>query len=76
MTGPDHYREAERLAHEALDDDGTPPWDPTARCLALLDAAQVHATLALAAATAYPAIYRYTGDETGSEARGWAQVTA
>ncbi|MEV5619462.1 MULTISPECIES: hypothetical protein [unclassified Streptomyces] len=44
MTGPEHYREAERLL--ALAD----YHDDPARCAA----AQVHATLALAAATALP----------------------
>lgn len=40
-----------------------------------LAAAQVHATLALAAATAYPAIVSHCGDESG-DARRWAQVTS
>lgn len=44
MTGPEHYREAERLI--AVDDLHDPP---TSGNIAL---AQVHATLALAAATA------------------------
>lgn len=42
MTGPEHYREAERLLSRAIDRDGP---DVAAT-------AQVHATLALAAATA------------------------
>lgn len=42
----------------------------------LVSQAQAHATLALAAATAYPAIKDYTGDELGAESRGWAAVTA
>jgi hypothetical protein len=45
MTGPEHYREAERLL-EASKDRGSA--DETAR----IAEAQVHATLALAAATA------------------------
>jgi hypothetical protein len=55
MTGPEHYREAERLivqANAALRDQGT---ESQAKMLAhrmLTDQAQVHATLALAAATA------------------------
>lgn len=51
MTGPEHYREAERL-QEAIDDfDAT---DPAQQPLItqILAEAQVHATLALAAATA------------------------
>lgn len=54
MTGPEHYREAERLLdladHGAESDDGyrmTSEWDAD-----MLAAAQVHATLATAAATA------------------------
>lgn len=50
MIGPEHYREAERLL-ATLDDDGAyrGDWD-AAR--AVTEIAQVHATLALAAATA------------------------
>lgn len=54
MTGPEHYCEAERLitqANEALRDQSA---DSEARMMAhrmLIDTAQVHATLALAAAT-------------------------
>ena len=43
-TGPEHYQEAERLV--GLVDDGAVDWQPLAA------EAQVHATLALAAATA------------------------
>lgn len=43
-TGPEHYQEAERLID--LVDDGAEDWQPLAA------EAQVHATLALAAATA------------------------
>jgi hypothetical protein len=51
MTGPEHYREAERLlarrpAHADGRPDRNPPWDID------VAQAQVHATLALAAATA------------------------
>lgn len=51
MTGPEHYREAERLMAES--DDVLRPHDE-GPCEAdrMLAAAQVHATLALAAATA------------------------
>ena len=51
MTGPEHYREAERLAaraHHFTYGDGADP----AVGLALATEAQVHATLALAAAQA------------------------
>ncbi|MGY5033254.1 hypothetical protein ACWC9U_20645 [Streptomyces sp. 900116325] len=51
MTGPEHYREAERLAaraHHFTYGDGADP----AVGAALAAEAQVHATLAVAAATA------------------------
>jgi acetyl-CoA carboxylase alpha subunit len=54
MTGPEHYREAERLAgmaHRFTYGDGA---DPTVGA-ALAAEAQVHATLALAAVTALTA---------------------
>lgn len=47
MTGPEHYREAERLLDIATNDN----WSREARTEAV-PLAQVHATLALAAATA------------------------
>lgn len=57
MTGPDHYRAAERLL------DGTE-----------LDqrAAQVHATLALAAATAEPIAQAYDGPDDTSIPAAWS----
>ena len=48
MTGPEHYREAERLISTTVEKDGL-IGTPHPHVLAL---AQVHATLALAAATA------------------------
>ena len=54
MNGPEHYREAERLL-AAVTADGDDPVKSFARAAALHAAAQVHATLALAAATALPA---------------------
>jgi hypothetical protein len=51
MTGPDHYREAERLLTEQVFRDR--PSSTTTRSFEeTVAAAQVHATLALAAATA------------------------
>lgn len=47
MNGPEHYREAERLLKSADDN-----FLRTGKPGSALDAAQVHATLALAAATA------------------------
>ena len=64
MTGPEHYREAERLlglAHERSDDIFGEQLGPT------LAAAQAHALLALAAATAV----RSTADE-----RSWLDAAA
>ena len=62
MTGPEHYREAERLLSQASYESitGTPvthqgmPMRPEAHA-ALIARAQVHATLALTAATAMQA---------------------
>ncbi|HJQ48289.1 MAG TPA: hypothetical protein VJ870_18500 [Amycolatopsis sp.] len=45
MTGPEHYRKAEALLAKGSE-------DPTERGASRLAAAEVHATLALAAATA------------------------
>lgn len=47
MTGPEHYAEAERLAQRLYGDELDPE-----HVAALAAVAQVHATLALAAATA------------------------
>lgn len=60
MSGPEHYKEAERLLTLGM---------PEAE-----RRAQVHATLALAAATAYPALLDYDGGEGGAS-REWAGVT-
>ena len=66
MTGPDHYAEAERLLalagrHSKGSTYGQ-EWTPT------LAAAQIHATLALAAATAV--------GTAGPDSRAWADVAA
>jgi hypothetical protein len=86
MNGPEHYRAAERLLGAARDAAKVVEALPTladksgtalgaAPVLAnLLAQAQVHATLALAAATAYPAINDWLGDEN-TDGRAWAQVT-
>lgn len=54
MNGPDHYREAERLAELAALPEGVEPvgWPHGLHDEDLIGLAQVHATLALAAATA------------------------
>lgn len=69
MTGPEHYREAERLLAAATDDDGDIQTDDgmTANILA---AAQVHATLAHAAATAIP----QTRAHTLADMKAWSAV--
>ena len=73
MTGPEHYAEAERLLTAV----GESPdqWGEAAEyCRQQLAAAQVHATLALAAATAAPAIREYWGEDDSG--RAWARVTS
>lgn len=67
MNGPQHFREAEKLLEQSAKD----PLGSEGRYY--LAAAQVHATLALAAATAQPSAVRYYGDENRSD-RAWAQV--
>lgn len=74
VTGPEHYREAERLINGIK---ANP--DPISVTEALTDhntvlAASVHATLALAAATAAHQANIYDGDENSSRTRGWAGV--
>ena len=66
MTGPEHYAEAERLL--ALADRHTRGVTYDQEWTLTLTAAQVHATLALAAATAV--------DTTGPDGRAWADVAA
>lgn len=74
MTGPEHYREAERLltmAHRFTYGDGA---DPTVGA-ALATEAQAHATLALTAATAMQAAV--DGSEPGmgsAEFSEWYQA--
>lgn len=69
MTGPEHYREAERLLLSCQligADDHDPATYPAIEDGVDSDsnglrAAQVHATLALAAATAMPTVSHYMG---------------
>lgn len=84
MTGPEHYREAERLiaAHtEALQfaNANAPDGDSLRKAAPMADAllvsAQVHATLALAAATSFPAVVAYYGGDE-SDSREWARTVA
>ena len=67
MSGPEHYREAGRLieqAHKEQAENG-----PGCGSEEILTEAQVHATLALAAATAYPT----ARDEDTPTARKWCK---
>ena len=72
MSGPQHYREAERLLVVV---ERTPDqWGDAAEyCRQQLATAHVHATLALAAATAYPAPRDYYCGHTPTE---WAGVAS
>lgn len=80
MTGAEHFAEAERLIDEA----NREGYESDERGRGILAAAQVHATLALAAATVDgPAVARYLGAIPGGDGddirpvdRAWADVTA
>jgi len=65
MTGPEHYKMAETLAKVA--DEGSVDWEST------LARAQVHATLALAAATALNDGVNTNGEGgmPGADFRAW-----
>jgi hypothetical protein len=64
MTGPDHFRRAEELAAKASEYLGQGDGQDSAIVWAAV--AQVHSTLALAAATAL--------STTGPDSRTWADV--
>ena len=74
MTGPDNYVEAERLL---ADVERTPDQygEAAEYCRQQLAAAQVHATLALAAATAYPAVRDHVGSSHDTPGE-WAEVAS
>lgn len=68
MTGPEHYREAERL----IDTVSPAPLSMDFRTIrAILAAAQVHATLAAAAATALCSGPGYDNPGAGATRREW-----
>ena len=71
MTGPEHYRKAEHLLVRAHADEGGS--DSERYHVA---AAQVHATLALAAATAQVTIDRHLAAEDADEVNAWLHVLA
>ena len=66
MTGPEHYREAERLVKKAETRSG-----PEAAAFDL-KAAHVHAMLAVAAATAEPIAQSYDGPDDTSIPAAWS----
>ncbi|ARF62853.1 hypothetical protein B1H20_16755 [Streptomyces violaceoruber] len=67
MTGPEHYREAERRLLMAWEDDSTQE-----RSTQLVAEAQVHATLALVAATAMQAaVDGFEPGMSGPEFAAW-----
>jgi len=66
MTGPEHYRAAEQLLNEA--DHHSVLGDTQ------IAAAQVHATLALAAATAEPIAQSYDGPDDTSIPAAWSKA--
>ncbi len=67
-SGPEHYREAERLlTHPGLDTNDPGPADAL-----LIQSAQVHATLAVAAATVEQVSARGPGDV----GRDWIEATS
>lgn len=72
MTGPEHYRAAERLITLAESCDWTT--EVEAYRGPALAAAQVHATLALAAATAEPIAQSYDGPDDTTIPRAWSEA--
>ncbi|GGU12948.1 hypothetical protein [Streptomyces violascens] len=72
MTGPEHYREAERLIAVAVRSDQTTYEGENPEADRTLAEAQVHATLALAAATAL--VDETPRSDSHSEYRAWQSV--
>lgn len=70
MTGPEHYAEAERLVAGATVGDGSPFVELVEA--ATVAAAQVHATLALAAAQALLPVAQFMGDDP--QVTEWARA--
>jgi hypothetical protein len=75
MTGPEHYREAEALIGIATDDGYSGHRIPAPGSDGLLALARVHATLALAAATARAAELA-TGSTSEPNTAAWLEVTS
>jgi hypothetical protein len=70
MTGPEHYRAAEFYVTRAENHLTEDPRDMEIAKVAM-GIAQVHATLALAAATAEPIAQEYNGREDVSIPQAW-----
>ena len=71
MTGPQHYAEAERRLLMAWEEDSTPE-----RSTQLVAEAQVHATLAVAAATAtQTSVAAFGADINHRDVDAWDDVT-
>ncbi|MFF9639427.1 hypothetical protein ACF1D2_33210 [Streptomyces bacillaris] len=72
MTGPEHYRLAEQLLSETWEMEAD-PLDNNADMARRIAAAQVHATLALAAATAVnTAVNAFRDDINSDDVAEWA----
>ncbi len=80
MTGPEHYRESERidsLIGELPTSSSTEDAAIViAAAMALAARAQVHATLALAAATAEPIAQAYDSDYDTTIPRAWSEAVS
>ena len=72
MTGPEHYRQAEVWAYKAKHSDARGGAETDISCAAI---AQVHATLALAAATALPSMNIRAWVESASDEK-WPAAEA
>lgn len=71
MNGPEHYAAAEELLARVSDRDVEIHLGN-----ATIAAAQVHATLALAAAQAEPLVQQWHGGEDTKVIRAWVEVTS
>jgi len=75
VNGPEHYRRAEELLADITHDDGSVDFGDGGE--AFVAAAQVHATLALVAATAMAQMPTHPGEPTGmhpTEFEAWREV--
>jgi hypothetical protein len=70
MTGPEHYRQVEQLIATARDTAQAPTLESTHRHAQTIAEAQVHAMLALAAATGVSSDSREWHDVAGTKLSG------